>query len=52
MTKYIHDNLFLDMDNPAPKLYKDDSLIFVGNGYTLKMMITESWNKSLLVKTL
>ena len=46
MTKYIHDNLFLDMDNSSrAHLYKDGKLIFLGNGYVaIKMFIRESDN--------
>lgn len=52
MTRFIHDNLELDMDNSArAKLYKDNQLIFVGNGYiAIKMMITESGNSPAVIQ--
>lgn len=46
MTKYIHNNLMLEMDSSSrAKLYKNDSLIFLGNGWVaIKLFISESDN--------
>ena len=52
MTRYIHKDLYLDMENSSrARFYKDGKLMFVGNAYiALHMFIKESDNDPEVIK--
>tara|TARA_B100000900_G_C20385437_1_gene636305 strand:+ start:210 stop:431 length:222 start_codon:yes stop_codon:yes gene_type:complete len=52
MSKISHENLLLDLStSKKAKLYKDNVLLFLGNGHkAIRLMIENSDNKAPLVK--
>tara|TARA_A100001011_G_scaffold364830_1_gene415985 strand:- start:1611 stop:1826 length:216 start_codon:yes stop_codon:yes gene_type:complete len=48
---FIHENYILDLDNPSKgKLYKDNHLIFLGDGYKAITILLRNCNDSSPVK--